>query len=105
MSSTVVPFKVTSGPYEGEYEIDVDDLTASETLRIRQTLGVPLQTALAQPDAELMAVLVWIVRTRGSQAKGLAFQAVADNITRKQIAPLDDKPEGDALDPTSSDVG
>ena len=105
MTGTVVPFKVLSGPYEGEFEVDVDDLTASETLRIRQVLGVPLQEALRSPDAELMAVLVWVIRTRSSANRGLPFQAVADNITRKQIGPLDEKVEADPMDPTSSDVG
>lgn len=103
MSSSVVPFRVNGGPYAGEYEVDVDDLTASEVRRFRDATGQALQQALTTGiDVDTFAGLVWLVRTRSSANKGLAFQAVADNITRKQIEPLEEKVEGDPLDPTSS---
>lgn len=103
MSSAVVPFRVTAGPYAGDYEVDVDDLTASEVRRFREATGQSLQAALTTGiDVDTFAGLVWLVRSRAGNNKGLAFQAVADNITRRSIEPLDEKVEGDPLDPTSS---
>ncbi|MDQ3107511.1 MAG: hypothetical protein M3Q68_06855 [Actinomycetota bacterium] len=101
--STVVPFRVTTGPYAGDYEVDVDDLTASEVRRFRDATGQALQRALTEGiDVDTFAGLVWLVRSRSGANRGLAFQAVADAITRRSVEPLDEKVEGDPLDPTSS---
>lgn len=103
--SSVVPFTVTDGPYAGDYEVDVDDLTASEVRRFRDATGQALQHALEACDVDTLAALVWLVRTRSSASRALPFQAVADNITRRSVTSLEEKVEGDPLDPTSSAAG
>lgn len=101
--SSVIPFRVLDGPYSGDYEVDLDDLTASEVRRFRDATGQALQAALTTGiDVDTFAGLVWLVRTRSGANKALPFQAVADQITRRAIEPLEEKVEGDPLDPTSS---
>lgn len=98
-------FRITDGPYAGDYDIDPEDFTGSEVNRFRQAVGVSMTEGLSGTSIDLDSIcgLVWLIRSRTS--KGLAYAAVADNVTRRAFQPIDEKVEGDPLDPTSSAAG
>lgn len=103
-----VPFSVTDGPYAGKYDVETEDFTGSEIHRFRHAVGVTLQRGLSgeEIDLDVFCGLVWLMKTRGSGSKALPFQAVADQITARQIdMDLDEVAEQnkpvDVEDPTS----
>lgn len=100
-------FKITTGPYDGNYDIDPDDFTGTEVNRFRQALGLSITAGLAggTVDLDVLCGLVWIVKSR--QAKGLPYGAVADNVHRSAIDLHDEDAatEDDPLDPTPSGDG
>lgn len=98
-------FRVTDGPYAGDYDVDPDDFTGSEANAFRAAVGCSLQAALSAGgiDVDSFAGLVWIVRRR--QSRALPYQAVADNITRRSIQPASEDEEADQTDPSSSGAG
>jgi hypothetical protein len=110
--SATLKFRITDGPFAADYDIDPNDFTGTEINRFRQAVGMSLDAGLSMGangvDLDVMCGCVWLVRSR--QNKGLAFAAVADNVTRGSFKPLtdDDPPlanaEG-APDPTSSAAG
>lgn len=107
--SATLKFKITDGPYAGDYDIDPNDFTGTEINRFRQAVGISLDTGLSMGangvDLDVMCGCVWLVRSR--TAKALPFAAVADNVTRGDFEPLgeDDPVDGDPADPTGSADG
>lgn len=99
-------FKVTSGPYAGEYRIDLADLTGTDARDFRQAIGVTLAQVVSAGggDLDTMAALVWLARRRTN--KGLPFAAVADNMTygnveQTQAAEENGEKPVDEVDPTT----
>jgi hypothetical protein len=110
--SATLKFRITDGPYAADYDIDPNDFTGTEINRFRQAVGISLDAGLSMGangvDLDVMCGCVWLVRSR--QNKGLAFAAVADNVTRGSFQPLapEEGPTRDAEgvpDPTSSAAG
>ena len=97
-------FRVTAGPYEGRYEIDLADLTASEAGAFRKAVGLSLADVVTEGggDIDSAAALVWLVRRRNT--KGLPYQMVADAITYGMVGPgdtEDGEAEAGSVDPTT----
>lgn len=91
-----IEFRITGGPYSGEYRIDLKDISASDVGDLLNAGGPDLDAAFAggqSPGMRVMAGLVWCVRRRGN--KGLAYRAVADHINMGVI---------DQLEPASGDA-
>ena len=103
-----IEFKISAGPYAADYGIDLKDITASDVGDLINAGGPDLDDVFAgngKPGTRVMAGLVWIVRRRGN--KGLAFRAVADNISMDIIEPASagDAPASALPDPSSSGEG
>lgn len=82
--SSEITFKITDGPYAGDYSIDPEDFTATELGQFRKAVGFPLETiGTAGVGLDVLAGMVWLVRRRSS--RGLAFEAVADTIRTKNL--------------------
>lgn len=105
-----IDFRITAGPYAGDYGIDLADVSASDVGDLINAGGPDLDDAFAggsKPGTRVIAGLVWVVRRRGN--KGLAFRAVADHINMGVIdAIAEAAPAGaDAVvpGPSNSDAG
>jgi hypothetical protein len=105
-----INFKIASGPYAGDYGIDLRDVTASDVGDLLNAGGPDLDAMFSgggSPGTRVIAGLVWVVRRRGN--KGLAYRAVADHISMDVIEPATEAPVGDDSsglpDPSSSDAG
>jgi hypothetical protein len=94
---SAIAFKVTSGQYAASYSFEVEDFTATELLAFRQQLEISLEAVLSgdeHPGLYVLAGLVWLQARR--RAKGLAFNAVADTITARNVE------EADTVEETAS---
>lgn len=90
-----IEFRVSTGPYAGDYRIDSADVNASDVGDLLAQGGPDLDavlTGVAAKGLRMFAGLVWVVRRRGS-SKALAYRAVADNLTFGMIEPLEDEKE------------
>lgn len=98
-------FEITSGPYQGRYDLELADFTAAEATAFRHALGLSIAQVVNDGSADVDAVagLVWLVRRRG--AKSLPYAAVADSITYGNVAALDAAAaaagEESSVDPTT----
>lgn len=80
----LITFKLTDGPYAGDYAVDPEDFTASEMGEFRKALGFPLESIGAtNMGIDVLAGLVWLTLRR--RTKGLAYGAVADSFTSKTL--------------------
>lgn len=94
--------------FEGQrYELSQRDMTASERLAWRQTLGVPFPAMMMQGlDVDVIAGVIWIIKRRSDPR--LAFTDIADKLRWDDfdIVRVGDEGEAteavDAADPTES---
>lgn len=95
--------------FEGQrYELSQRDMTASERLAWRQTLGMPFLAMLMQGlDVDVVAGVIWIIKRRSDPR--LAFTDIADklrwddfDIVRVGDDGSDDAEVVDDADPTES---
>lgn len=81
-----ITFKITDGPYEGDYAIDIEDFTATELGLFRKAVGFPLESIAENGvGIDVLAGLVWLTQRRRPKQKGLPFEAVADTIRTKNL--------------------
>ena len=73
-------FSVTSGPYEGRYQVDLADLNGVDSRDFRGAIGISLAEVVGNGggDLDTLAALVWLTRRKSNKA--LPFQAVAEHI-------------------------
>jgi hypothetical protein len=77
------------------YEARFGDFTAVDAGDFRQAVGFPLAAVFsgqAAFDIDVVAGLVWLLRRR--KAKGLAYRAVAAEVTYDNFTVVDDDDEG-----------
>ncbi len=94
-------FRITEGPYIGEYAINVGDVTANDVGDLLSQGGPDLDdvfTGRIGGGSRAIAALVWVARRRGN--KGLAYRAVAEHIT---FAVIDQASSTAAEDPVVPD--
>lgn len=94
-------FRIMAGAYEGRYEIDLADLTASEAGAFRKVIGISLADIVSGGggDIDVAAALVWLLRRRNT--KGLPYQMVADAITYGAVESGEgETDEAGSVDPT-----
>lgn len=98
MSDSTLVLRVTSGAYEGRYEVDpMRDFTATEYGAFRQAVGTPMEVGFqGGVGLDVLAGMVWLVARRRS--KGLAYPAVADTLTWANLE------MGDAEAPAEEDA-
>lgn len=98
-------FRVTGGPYEGRYSVDLVDLSAVDSRDFRQAIGTPLSEVVAAGggDLDVLAALVWLTRRRGN--RGLPFAAVADHLTYGNVEQVDADDSVESPDPTTPEGG
>lgn len=73
-------FRITDGPYQGDYRISERDISASAVGDLIAAGGPDLDAAFASKAIGIRAIagLVWMVRREGN--RGLAYRAVADRV-------------------------
>ena len=106
-----IAFRLTAGPYAGNYEIDLADISAADVGDLLNAGGPDLDAMLTGSGSHgtrVIAGLVWVVRRRAN--KGLAYRAVADNVNINIFEPLEEPAEGGAVasempDPSPSAAG
>lgn len=102
-----IEFRITDGPYKGNYEVDIGDITANDVGDLLAQGGPDLDMVLAGGAARgtrAIAAIVWVARRRGN--KGLAYRAVAEHITFAVVdAAEPEEPAEKSLDPSSSESG
>lgn len=85
-----------------KYEVDIADLTGSDTNAFRQAVGIsPAQALVAGLDLDCIAGFVWLVRRR--RDKSLSYDKVAKTITWRNVD-LEDGDAPDAEEPDSPEV-
>jgi hypothetical protein len=84
-----IEFRINAGPYEGNYALDLGDITANDVGDLLAQQGPDLDAILvgdAAKGTRLIAALVWVVRRRGN--RGLTYRAIADHITINIVEPV-----------------
>lgn len=93
-----IAFRLTAGPYAGNYEIDLADISAADVGDLLNAGGPDLDAMLTGSGSHgtrVIAGLVWVVRRRAN--KGLAFRAVADQVNIGIFEPLEEPVGGGAV--------
>jgi hypothetical protein len=84
-----IEFRISTGPYAGDYAIDVGDITANDVGDLLAQHGPDLDEVLMGGSARgtrAIAALIWVVRRRGN--KGLSYRAIADHVTLAIVEPI-----------------
>lgn len=97
MASELNEIKMTATVGGHPFELRLGALTGEQAQRFRAATGVGVMEALANPELDRFAALVWVVR--GARESKLKYRDVLRTITMDDLATIDiDDGTGDDVD-------